>query len=231
VPPPKMAERLAARIEVEIADAGWPVGEVFGTETELLERFEVSRNVFREAVRILENHRVARMRPGSRGGLVILAPDPAAITAAAALYLDYQQVTAPNLFEARMGIELMTVGLAAQRIDEAGIARLRHEINVEAAGLGDTEAAFERASDLHVVIAELSGNPALVLFTKVLGTLTMNHGRPAFESLPGSDDWRAKYQDVHEAHRAIIEAIVAGDASLASHRMRRHLEAMVPMLS
>jgi DNA-binding FadR family transcriptional regulator len=231
VPTPKMAELLAARIEGEIADAGWPVGEVLGTETELLQRFEVSRNVFREAVRILENHRVARMRPGSGGGLVVLAPDPAAITAAAALHLDYQQVTAANLFEARLGIELLTVGLAAQNIDEAGIARLRHEIEVEAAALGDTEAAFERASDLHVVIAELSGNPALVLFTRVLGTLTMNHGRPAFEALPGPDDKRSMYHDVHEAHCAIIEAIVAGDASLASHRMRRHLEATAPLLS
>ncbi|MGR7003106.1 FCD domain-containing protein [Yinghuangia aomiensis] len=34
----------------------------------------------------------------------------------------------------------------------------------------------------------------------------------------------------HQAHEAIVEAIVGGDAALAQHRMRRHLQAIAALL-
>ena len=54
--PAKSGEVLAQRIQREIAAAGWPVGERIGTETELLQRYRVSRPVLREAVRLLETN-------------------------------------------------------------------------------------------------------------------------------------------------------------------------------
>ncbi|MFZ1162042.1 MAG: FCD domain-containing protein, partial [Mycobacterium sp.] len=52
----KLAEVLAAAIRDDIARSGWQVGEVFGTEVALLERYRVSRAALREAVRLLEYH-------------------------------------------------------------------------------------------------------------------------------------------------------------------------------
>lgn len=226
--PPKMAEQLAARIEVKIIDAGWPVGEVLGTETELLRRFNVSRAVFREAVRILENHGVASMRRGPGGGLVVRAPDSTLVARAASLYLDHAQVTSEHLFEARLGIELLTTANAARRIGEQGISRLRAELQAEIDERPDQ--VFEHSHSLHVTIADLGGNPALTLFARVLVTLTDQHGRPSYEALDTSDQREAMREDVHHAHSHIVDAIIAGDAGLAQHRMRRHLEAMYPHL-
>ena len=73
----KGAERLAQRIVDEIADEDWPVGTILGTEPELTSRYGVSRNTFREAVRILEHLGAARMREGRGGGLAVTAPDRA----------------------------------------------------------------------------------------------------------------------------------------------------------
>ena len=66
---------VADRILGDIAEEGWPEGEVVGSEAELLERYGVSRAVFREAVRLLEHLQVARMRRGPGGGLVVLDAD------------------------------------------------------------------------------------------------------------------------------------------------------------
>jgi DNA-binding FadR family transcriptional regulator len=228
-PAPKLAEQLAAMIQVRIADSDWPVGSVLGSETDLLAEYGVSRAVFREAVRILENLHVARMRRGPGGGLVVLEPDSRSITRAAALYLDYSRVTAQNLYEARLGIESLTVERATQRINEAGIARLRTELDAE--GNASGQGVFGHSHELHQTIAELSGNPALQLFTQVLVSLTSTHGREAYVSLNSTKDRRAMEGAVHQAHRRIVEAMIAGDEGLARHRMRRHLEAMSPHLA
>ena len=65
---PKLATVVARSIENQVVALGWPVGEVLGSEAELLERFGVSRAVLREAVRIVEHTGAARMRRGPGGG-------------------------------------------------------------------------------------------------------------------------------------------------------------------
>ena len=70
----KLGEQLAERVEEEIIASGWPVGKVLGSEAELIERYGVSRAVFREAMRIVDHHGVAEMRRGPGGGLVVVAP-------------------------------------------------------------------------------------------------------------------------------------------------------------
>src|SRR3954470_7230869 len=71
---PKRAAQLADQIIEDVTARGWPVGEVLGSETELLEQYSVSRAVFREAVRLLEHQHVARTRRGPGGGLVVTEP-------------------------------------------------------------------------------------------------------------------------------------------------------------
>ena len=77
----KLGEVLAERIEDEIIERGWPVGQVLGSEADLIEKYDVSRAVFREAMRIVDHHGVAEMRRGPGGGLVVAAPDLEAVIA------------------------------------------------------------------------------------------------------------------------------------------------------
>src|SRR5688572_11351959 len=83
---------LARQIEDEIVARDWPIGEVLGSEDELMERYHVSRRVLREAVRILRSRGVARARPGPGGGLVVTAPSSESLRNAARLYLDHAGV-------------------------------------------------------------------------------------------------------------------------------------------
>jgi DNA-binding FadR family transcriptional regulator len=231
----KLAEVVANEIEREIMEAGWPVGQVVGSESDLLARFQVSRSVFREAVRIVETHRVARMRRGPNGGLVVTTPDSQSLARSAALVLDFQNVTGPQLAQARMAVELVSVQQAVKQIDEAGIQRLKDTLRMEVEEKNEAEAEGAAVGvlggiehDLHVVISELAENPALKLFVDVLISLTStSHGTTKFRSEVRNEEARLEVAEaVHAAHEGIVNAIIRGDAAQAQHRMRRHLEAM-----
>jgi DNA-binding FadR family transcriptional regulator len=223
VPGRRLAEMVALRIEQEIIERGWPVGETLGSEPELIERFGVSRAVFREAARIIEHHNVARMRRGPGGGLVISAPNPHAVQAAVGLYLRYVGVDREALFEARAALELAAVASAASMITEEGVAQMRDVLATEEEE-GDRAILEAHSHRLHVVISEQTGNTAMTLFIEVLTRLNEDMLIPDSareEALPNAT---ASY---HRAHVAIVEAIAAGNSGLAQHRMRRHLDAIL----
>ncbi|WP_041538250.1 FadR/GntR family transcriptional regulator [Caulobacter segnis] len=83
----KAACAIARRIEGDLIARGWPIGTIYGSEAELADRFGVSRMVLREAVRILESRGTARMRRGPNGGLLVLAPEMAAVLEAIHRYV------------------------------------------------------------------------------------------------------------------------------------------------
>jgi DNA-binding FadR family transcriptional regulator len=206
---------VAAAIERDIVELGWPVGTVIGSEAELLDRYHVSRPVMRQAAGILESHQVARMRRGPGGGLVVVEPSEASLATQVSLFLEYRSVDPAQVTEARETIELTCVELATARIDEAGISRLRELIRSEPRRIETDGLAALHA--LHEAIGELSGNHVLDLFMKTLSMLSMRQ----YLAAPEPDEDRTA--EVFAAHAHIVEAIVAGDAALARHRMRRHI--------
>lgn len=226
----KLAEVVARRIISEISESGWTVGSVIGSESALLERFEVSRAVLREAVRLLEYHSVARMRRGPGGGLVVAEPDPSASIEAMALYLDYQRTEITHLRALRGRIEIGCVDYVAAK---SGDPEVVHRLRVAAKeGCGGHTAA-ETPHRLHTEIAELSENPVLTLFVRVLTTLwarkqagetstDVARGGADIDTGPGA----TTNAGIDQIHRGLVEALVAGDVSLARHRMRRHVDTL-----
>src|ERR1700722_2607819 len=87
---PKNAFAAARQIENDIFAEGWHVGEVFGDQAHLIRRYDISRATLRQAARLLEDRRVAQMRRGPGGGLLILAV--AANTIAPAVASPFRQV-------------------------------------------------------------------------------------------------------------------------------------------
>jgi DNA-binding FadR family transcriptional regulator len=192
---------------------GWPVGELLGSEAELLDRYKVSRAVFREAVRLVEHQQVARTRRGPGGGLVVTEPTVGAVIDAVVLYLYRIQASLDELFEARMVLEEIVVDLVADRLEDADIASLRDFVTQANPGLDATPRA------LHAALASISANPALELFVDVLSRVTLLY----------STDWEQLRPvfgaQMRHAHARIAEAVIAGDAEHARRRMRRHLQA------
>jgi DNA-binding FadR family transcriptional regulator len=211
----KKAEIVADQIEQTIVGQRWEPGDLFGSEVELIARYGVSRAVFREAVRLLEHHGLAEMRRGLHGGLFIRQPDPQPVAKAMAVYLDFEKVEPRQLEDARLAIEVFCVERVAARITEDEVAEVRDFLATEATQVaaGETQSLH----DFHVLVARLTGNPALHLFVQTLTALTQRQ-HPVLER------GRASLEDVHTAHAKIAEAIIARDGALARHRMMTHLE-------
>jgi DNA-binding FadR family transcriptional regulator len=215
----KLAAQIARRIEADILASGWQVGTVFGSESDLRERYGVSRAVLREAIRLVEHHEVAVMRRGPSGGLVVRAPESGALTTAMAIYLEHVGTSVEDLLAVRILLEPLAARLAADRLTEGGVDALREALRQEAE-LAPTGSAFDL---LHLTLGQLSGNAALRLFIDVLAALTARYGvRP---TTPEAEASAVKAASDH-AHHAISDAIIAGDTGLAEMRAVRHLEAM-----
>jgi DNA-binding FadR family transcriptional regulator len=218
-PRAKLAEVVAGRLRDDIAASGWSVGEVVGSEADLLARYGISRAVLREAVRLLEYHSVARMRRGPGGGLVVATPDPQASIDTMALYLEFSRVTGGDLLAVREAVELGMVSRVTVRHDDPEVAeRLDQAVRLMSEGPADDQ---DRADAFHTELAALAGNPVLTLFLRILTELWRRHAATA-----RVDAGAEAAAEVEHVHRRITEAVVAGDEGLARHRMRRHLAAL-----
>jgi DNA-binding FadR family transcriptional regulator len=209
----KLAAKLADHIVEDVIALGWPVGEVLGSEVELVERYEVSRAVFREAVRLLEHQQVARTRRGPGGGLVITEPTTGAVIDAVVLYLHRVDARLDEIFEARIVLEEIACQLAAERADEGDLAELRRFVE------GGPIDLDQDPRGLHVLVAAMSRNPGLQLFVEVFTRVAQLY----------SPNWKRLGETVgketEHAHAQIAKAIMAGDGGLARSRMRKHLSA------
>ncbi len=210
VTPAKRAARVAGLIEAEIIRQNWPIGASLGSEPALQQRYGVSRAVLREAVRLVEHHQVALMRPGPGGGLCVTVPDAGPATRAMVIYLEYLGITIDELLDARLLIEPLASGLAAERIEEAGIAELRGTLRSSG-----PPAAHD---DFHVVLAEMTGNAVLALFVDVLSRLTARYARDS--TVPSADAVHRLAAD----HASIVDAVTAGNPARATTLTEEHVQ-------
>jgi DNA-binding FadR family transcriptional regulator len=221
----KLASTIARHIEADIVRRGWTIGESLGSEHALQQRYGVSRSVLREAVRLVEHHQVARMRRGPNGGLLICEPDAGPATRAVVIYLEYLGTTLGDLLNARLVLEPLAASLAAERIDEAGIDRLRAVLRAEERwepGLPTPRDGF------HIALAERSKNPVLQLFIDVLMRITTRY---ALQSRTDSASEAVEALDyVHNDHAEIVAAVTAGDSAGAKTLSERHVEAVTAWL-
>lgn len=227
----KLGETLAERIENEIIAAGWQVGEVIGSEGELRDRYGVSRAVFREAIRIVGHHGVAEMRRGPGGGLVVIKPRVDAAVRTLLLNLEYHDINPAQINEARLAIEISCVRAATKNLTGKGEKRIHEFLETEEDLIvGDKESGRpcedHPSNQFHLLLAELTGNPAMVLFVQILSSVTSRHSSPA-KSRANLEETAAV---VHRAHSRIAEAILARDADAAERRLRRHLNAIIRYL-
>jgi DNA-binding FadR family transcriptional regulator len=120
-------------------------------------------------------------------------------------------------------VEVALAGLAAERIDPAGVALLHEAVGQEQAG--DVDEQYDSAGDLHAALALAARSRVLELVALVLVRLSRLGG---IEQLRGQER-REAHADMLLAHEGIAVAVQAGDSELARQRMRRHLDEIAAM--
>jgi DNA-binding FadR family transcriptional regulator len=221
----KLAEITAQTILPDVVGSNLPAGQMVGSEPELMLRYGVSRAAFREAVRLIEHHQIARMRRGPGGGLVVSTPRMDPVVQSCATFLDYRGVTAAQLIELRTPLELTAIEgfMAAAAKDSSLTADLDAILDAEVAA----HFILPSEQSLHVVIADRSGQRGLSMMIRVLAEISDRRLEASTVEPEAVERLRV---DSERSHRAVVAAIRSGDLAAAQAEMKYHLGFLAPHL-
>lgn len=182
-------------------------GDRLPPEKELGERLGLSRNSLREAVKALALIRVLDVRQGDGTYVTSLKPD--LLLEALSFVVDlHQDDSVLELLHVRRILEPAAVELAASRLDGATLERL-HELVEAAEQARDVDELVAHDSEFHSVINQASGNEYLA---RLLAGMSSDTARARIWR--GITQAQAVSRTIAE-HRAIVEALGAGDADVA----------------
>lgn len=214
--PSPLVEQATHHLRAQITEGNWPVGTKIPGETTLAKTLGVGRSTVREAVRTLATLGLLQSRQGA--GVFVIADHE---TEEWPVRLRRAAVT--DVYEVRMLIEVQAARLAARRrTDEDLVALDAALVARRAAGAGADDAAFVDADiALHRTVVAAAHNPVLTdLFTEFAPAL-----RQALIDLV--DLLGLRRGDPHHGeaqHRALVTAVVAGDAESAGRAAEAELQ-------
>ena len=216
----KVPTVLARAIQREVVEQNLQPGDVLGSEAVMLARFGVGRASLREALRILENHGIIRIKPGPGGGPVVNEVTSDDWGRSMSIHLHSARATFRDLLEARIIMEPVVAGLAASRLTPDTREAILAAAAAGRAAMSDpSEAWSSTAEDFHAAVTQASGNRVVGLFSSSLISI---HKARVGSSFP--NDEREATCLVHDR---IAAAVAEGDSSRAEGLMRRHLTELV----
>lgn len=198
-------------------------GEKIPSERELTERFQVSRNMVREAIRGLETLGYLEIHQGAQGGAFVRDFTHDRLSN---IFLDFylaDRLSVSDLVQARLLVEPEVARLAAENITREGslllLEALKNECFKE-----DMKDRIENLVAVHCALAKICGNTfydimvnALIAITQEIIVNTFKQGRD--EPIHG-----------YGQHDKIVRAVLAGDSKKASESMFLHLQGFAKAL-
>lgn len=220
-----------ARLEALVVDQSEP-GERLPSEGDLASRLGVSRLTVREALKVLAGRGLVELSNGRRP--VVRAQQSSVLADFFTVALRRDPGGMLDLNRIRQELEALSATLSARNAGRAGLAALDAALDrmAAAASRADAlgEASPERASamgdyhradvDFHAALAMASGNHMLAMLLESLADAL----RESFAaSARGHFARGGRFDEVLDAHRAVVEAVRRGDARGAERAMRAHL--------
>lgn len=210
----RLYRQVADQMRKLIERGDFASGSRLPAERELAELLAVSRPTIREALIVLEVEGFVHIRMGS--GVYVAAPRPLADAQIA------EEAEGPfELLRARTVVECAIAEDAARAARPDQIAILDDILARMAASLENRPVALELDRDFHVAVADIIGNGTLNRFVRSIHDLRLT---PYFEKLASYFENPMTWRAAMEEHRAIRDAIAAGDPPGARAAMRAHLD-------
>jgi DNA-binding FadR family transcriptional regulator len=222
---PKTAELVAGQLRRRIARGELCEGDALPPETQLMDRFGVSRPILREAFRILESESLIEVRRGVRGGARVRLPDEAAVARSTALLLQLRGTTLADVLDARNAFEPIAARLVAEQRSDEVIVRLRALHQQELRSDDSLRARALISAGFHKALVESCGNKSVIALIGLLSTIIDHHHALVAAKL--SREWqgfRAPYLHlIVEGHEQLLELIEAGDGAGSERAWREHM--------
>jgi GntR family transcriptional repressor for pyruvate dehydrogenase complex len=192
-------------------------GEKIPSERELTERFNVSRNMVREAIRGLEMSGYLEVHQGPQGGAFVTDFTHERVSN---IFLDFyiaNKLSVVDLSQARLLLEPEVARLAANNIDSRSELILMEALKKEVLA-DDLEERMRSLTAVHLVLAEMCGNSFYEIIVNSLIAITYEIVSYTF-SIDG-------HPIIHGLgkHDQIVRAVLGKDPEKAAQAMRDHLQ-------
>jgi len=192
-------------------------GDTLPAERKLAEKFGVGRLIVRDAIKKLEFYGIVRTLPQS--GTVGKGKGLLALEGILIDVLDLEETDFASIVETRNLLEIKSAGLAATKRTEEDILSIKSALKAHEDKINEGSPAEEEDFQLHLQIAEVSGNSMLKLLMRIITPDILKN----FTAI--HPDRAARNKDILREHRDIVDQIVGQNAKEAKNAMRRHLRA------
>jgi len=213
----RVSQVIVDQVKVLIRDGRLQPGDRLPSERELCQRFGVSRVTVREALRVLEASGLVTIRVGAHGGAFLTTPSAERLGEGLADLISLAPLTAANVTEARIIVELGLLPLAVERASEEDIADLFAMVEEAEKAVAAGNYTVEMSAAFHVRVGECTHNPAIEML------LQSFHG-PMRMSLAESHIAAPMSQRGVGEHRVLADAIQRRDLAAARKVMTTHLD-------
>lgn len=219
---PARAWRLVLEhVERDLLDGRLGPGDRLASERELAADLGVGRSSVREALRVLEVMGLIRTSTGSgpQSGAIVIATPSGGMSTLLRLQVAAQGFPLADVVHTRLLLEdAVVAALASQPAPDLATAHSVLDAMDADALTPDEFLALD--AQLHLALAESSGNTVVAAIMAGLRTSIESYVQQGASAIA---DWDAMADVLRAEHRAIVEAIAAGDAGAAQSLVRAHI--------
>ncbi|SEG89557.1 transcriptional regulator, GntR family [Actinacidiphila yanglinensis] len=213
----RISALIVDQVRSLIHDGKLTPGDRLPPEREMCERFGVSRVTVREALRVLEAGGLVEIRVGAHGGAFVTQPTSDRVGAGITDLLTLSQVTAQDVTEVRLVLEVGIIPLVCASADEDDLTALGDICDRQEAALSTGQYDVALSAEFHTRLAAATHNTAFEMLVHSF------HG-PLLMSLTKAQKTAPEMgRRGVEEHRALIEAVRTQDAETGERIMREHL--------
>jgi DNA-binding FadR family transcriptional regulator len=213
----RVSQVIVDQIKLLLRDRRLKPGDRLPSERDLCQRFGVSRVTVREALRVLEASGLVEIRVGARGGAFVTSPSRERLGEGLAELLALSPLTASEVTEARMLVELGSLPMVVERATEKDLVDLFAIVEEGQAALDRGEYTMGLSAAFHVRVAMSTHNPAIEMLVQSFHGPMLMSLREAQVAAP-----LMGHKGTQE-HRELAEAIQRRDLDAAISVMRTHL--------
>ena len=213
----RVSQVIVDQIKLLIRDGRLLPGDRLPSERELCQRFGVSRVTVREALRVLEAGGLLAIRVGAHGGAFLTSPTTERLSEGLADLISISSLTAANVTEARIIVELGILPLAVERATDDDIAALFAMVDEAESALDAKTYDVEMSAAFHIKVAECTHNPAITMLVQSF------HG-PLLMSLAESHQSAPMSSRGVDEHRKLAQSIKDRDLAAAREVVTTHLD-------
>lgn len=212
--PRRLPEVVAEQMQEFILEGNLQPGDKMPTEPELAEKYDVSRQVVREAARLLDQRGLVEIRAGR--GMTVSKLGTEGVADIYRLLLRFQPENFSELMEIRKILEPGIARLAAQRRTATDIEEMKAILEEAAVSLNDFDKCLALDLAFHHKVSECTKNGLLSRLAEPVNSALREVYRERSAYL-------ASQPRTLDEHRNILEAIERSDPEAAVAATHWHL--------